>query len=59
MTSHALIKKMEEFNKKVDSSNEIKMPIAKAVSDICSGKVPLENVGKYISEKITESLNID
>lgn len=58
MTSVALIKKMLEFNRKVEKEGELKMPIANAVKDICEGKVPVEKAGKYVSEKITESLNL-
>lgn len=58
MTSYALIKKRDEFNARTSEQNELKMPITQAVADICSGKVPLENVGDYLSEKITEAIDL-
>ncbi len=58
-TAQALIKKMEEFNNRVNEEKQIKMPITAAVKEITTGKIPLENAGKYISEKITEAINLE
>lgn len=58
MTSYALIKKRDEFNARTSEQNELKMPITEAVADICLGKVPLDNIGDYLSEKITEAINM-
>ena len=57
-TSEALLLKRDEFNARTNIQKEIQMPITQAVFDICNGKVPLKNVGDYLSEKITEAIEL-
>lgn len=59
MTTRALIKMMIAFNKKAEDDKELRMPIAEAVEDVCLGKVAPKDAGKLISERITESLNME
>ena len=59
MTAKALLKKKTEFNNRVNNEKQLKMPITQAVEDICSGKIPTKDAGWYMSEKITEALNLD
>lgn len=58
MTAKALILLEERYNKKVADEKRLKMPITHAVDDICSGRVPLDEAGWYISDKITEALDL-
>ena len=58
MTAKALILLEEMYNKKVTNNKQLKMPITHAVDDICSGKVPLDKAGYYMSDKITEALEL-
>lgn len=58
MTAKALMRKKEEFNRKVTEGKVLKMPITQAVDDIVSGKVNLEEAGKYMSSQITEALKL-
>ena len=57
-TSDALILKKNQFNARVSEQQQLKMPICEAVNDIVNGRIPLETAGKYISEKITEALEM-
>ena len=58
MTAKALIKKMKEFNLRVSDEMTLQMPITQAVEDIVNGKVELKTAGRYLSEKISQSLNL-
>ena len=57
-TSDALILKKNQFNARASEQQQLKMPICEAVNDIVNGRIPLEIAGKYISEKITEALEM-
>ena len=58
MTAKALLLLQDRYNHKVADSSQLKLPITKAVDEICSGKVPLDKAGWYISDKITEALDL-
>ena len=58
-TAQALIKKMDEFNNRVNEEKQIKMPITMAVKDITTGKIAISKAGKYISAKITEAIELE
>ncbi len=58
MTAQALVRKKDEFNARVNEELQIKMPITEAVCEITTGKIPLESAGKYLSQKITEAINL-
>ncbi len=57
-TAGALLKVRDRFNSYVSEDLQLKMPITEAVYDIIHEKVDLKNAGDYISEKITESLDL-
>ena len=59
MTAKALIKKQQEFNNRTAENKQIKLPIVQAVDDICSGRVPLKDAPLYLSNKITEAINLE
>ncbi len=58
MTAKALLLLKERHNNKVANNAQLKMPITEAIYDICFGKIPLENAGTYLSDKITEALDL-
>ncbi len=58
-TAQALIKKMDEFNNRVNEEKQIKMPITMAVKDITTGEIEISKAGTYISEKITEAIELE
>ena len=58
MTAKALLKKKDEFNRKASEALTLKMPITQAVDDIVSGRVPIAEAGRHMSDKITEALHL-
>ncbi len=57
-TAEALLKLQKRYNERVNTDMRVKMPITSAVDDIVKGKIELKDAGDYISEKITDALNL-
>ncbi len=57
-TAEALLLLNNQYNSEVEVSKQVKMPITTAVNDIVNKRIDIRHAGDYISEKITEALEL-
>ncbi len=57
-TAEALLLLKKRYNERVNNEMQIRMPITEAVNDIVNKRVDIKSAGHYISEKITEALDL-
>lgn len=57
-TAEALLLLKKKYNERVNNEMQVRMPITEAVHDIVNKRVDIKTAGDYISEKITEALDL-